>query len=155
MDTVLTSSHHSTKGRMAPTASLCEYVRNRMDELGDSVKTLRNYLEVYHSLILFDLWQSNFWDDPGDDSLHFNENLGLVFAMEKTLDDPAMLSNEFISQQGKFMKIELDDDRKRYLSLYSRLLLDDLSHASTRGGSRDDWKVEERVGLIVPIDFKW
>ncbi|KAK6079785.1 hypothetical protein SCUP234_05544 [Seiridium cupressi] len=140
---------------MASTASSCEYVRKRIDELEDGDNALRKYLHVYHSLLLFDLWQSNFWHDPGDNSLYLDKDFGLMFVVKASLEGPAMLSDEFISHRGDLMEMELDNDRKRYLSLYSRILLDDLSHASTRGGSRDDWKVEERVGLIVPIDFKW
>ncbi|KAK9776956.1 hypothetical protein SCAR479_06357 [Seiridium cardinale] len=140
---------------MASTASSCEYVRNRIDELEDGNNALRKYLNVYHSLLLFDLWQFNFWQDQGDNYLYLDEDFGILLVTQESWDGPAMLSNEFLSQQRDLMNIVLDDDRKRYLSLYSRILLDDLSHASTRGGSRDDWRVEERVGLIVPVDFMW
>ncbi|KAM0807208.1 hypothetical protein AB5N19_07547 [Seiridium cardinale] len=154
-DTVLTGSHHFTEDRMASTASSCEYVRNRIDELEDGNNALRKNLNVYHSLLLFDLWQFNFWQDQGDNYLYLDEDFGILLVTQESWDGPAMLSNEFLSQQRDLMNIVLDDDRKRYLSLYSRILLDDLSHASTRGGSRDDWRVEERVGLIVPVDFMW
>ncbi|KAH8200741.1 hypothetical protein TruAng_005130 [Truncatella angustata] len=141
---------------MAISSSSYHYLRNRrpsFDGLIEKDTVLRRHPKTYHTLLLNDLYKLNFFEKSGRIVLETDVELGLMKLVQYLPGDFPLLSGTYRNTHREGLVADIGCILPGYLKLYSALLSDDLRHRNTRR-EKESWNVEDRFGLIVPVEHK-
>lgn len=112
-------------------------------------------LLMYHILLLDDLHNIDRVNGGDIDysQLHIHDDVKLVVLDESVTSASQLFSNDYLEDRWDRLFDWKHDKTLEYLEMYSRLLIDDFKHTDNTMVPSQKWKVDPRLGLIVPLDY--